>query len=198
MEHTDRRTVPGEAAIPLGAPPRYKVARSGRGAAKSWSFARALLLQGQAPKAHGWTDRDSLRVVCCRETQKSIAQSVHQLLKDQIVSLSLQGFYEVQQDKIIGRNGTNFGFEGLKHNIDNIKSLEGADVVWVEEGQTVWRLPRRPPQSVPSEPSAVPSKTPRQVADSAVTDQALVFMIRCDGLSWCSQGILFQLTGPRS
>src|SRR5579862_995659 len=113
---------------------RYKIAISGRGAGKSW-FARALLLQGQNPAAYGWPDRSLLRIVCCRETQKSMAESVHQLLKEQIVALGLERFYSVQKDKILGLNGTNFVFVGLKHNIDNIKSLEGADVVWVEEAQ---------------------------------------------------------------
>ena len=116
---------------------RYKVAYSGRGGAKSWSYARALLLQGQDPESYGWSGRTSLRIVCARETQKSIAESVHHLLSDQIVALHLEGFYEIQKDKILGRNGTSFVFVGLKHNIDNIKSLEGADVVWVEEAQTV-------------------------------------------------------------
>jgi len=54
-------------------PYRYKVARGGRGSAKSWSFARALLVIGaNGPK----------RILCAREIQTSIKQSVHQLLKD--------------------------------------------------------------------------------------------------------------------
>ena len=61
-------------------PHRYKVAYSGRGAAKSWSFARALLLLGvQKP----------MRILCARETQKSIADSVHKLLSDQIQEMGL-------------------------------------------------------------------------------------------------------------
>lgn len=51
--------------------------------------------------------------------------------------MGLEGFYDVQQATIKGRNGTQFLFAGLKHNINNIKSLEGADRVWVEEAQTV-------------------------------------------------------------
>lgn len=109
-------------------PARYKVAYGGRGAAKSWGFARALLIQGsQRP----------LRVVCARETQKSIADSVHQLLKDQIACLGLKDCYQVQKATILGPNGTQFTFAGLKHNVDNIKSLEGCDIVWVEEAQSV-------------------------------------------------------------
>ena len=111
-------------------PARYKVAYGGRGSAKSWSFARALLVMGASHK---------ILVVCARETQKSIADSVHRLLSNQIGELGLSEFYEIQQARIVGKNGTEFVFAGLKHNIDNIKSLEGANIVWVEEAQTVSR-----------------------------------------------------------
>jgi len=109
-------------------PSRYKVAYGGRGGSKSWGFARALLIQGaQRP----------MRILCARETQKSIAESVHQLLENQIVELGLGGHYDVQKAAILGSNGTEIVFAGLKHNVDNIKSLEGCDVVWVEEAQAV-------------------------------------------------------------
>ena len=110
-------------------PHRYKVAYGGRGSGKSWSFARALLLQGaQAP----------MRVLCTREIQKSIADSVHKLLSDQITALGLGGFYEVQQAYIKGKNGTEFSFAGLQqHTVDSIKSYEGVDRVWVEEAHAV-------------------------------------------------------------
>ncbi|MBV4459184.1 PBSX family phage terminase large subunit [Pseudomonas sp. COR58] len=110
-------------------PHRYKVARGGRGSSKSWSFARALLILGaQKP----------MRILCTREIQKSIADSVHKLLADQIVSLSLSGFYDVQQAYIKGRNGTEFSFAGLQqHTVDSIKSYEGVDIVWIEEAHAV-------------------------------------------------------------
>lgn len=109
-------------------PYRYKVAKGGRGSAKSWSFATALLIIGaQRPS----------RFLCCREIQKSIKDSVHQLLKDRIQALNLEHFYEVTNNEIRGKNGTQFGFEGLRHNITNIKSWEGADISWVEEAQVV-------------------------------------------------------------
>lgn len=110
-------------------PYRYKVAHGGRGSAKSWSFARALLLQGTAK---------TIRVLCAREVQLSIKQSVHKLLKDQIELLGLSSFYEVLETEIRGINGTEFSFAGLsKQTVDSIKSFEGVDVVWVEEGQSV-------------------------------------------------------------
>jgi len=111
-------------------PHRFKVAKGGRGGAKSWNFARALLLQGA---------ERPLRILCARETQKSIKDSVHQLLEDQIQRLGLKDKYDVQMATILGKNGTEIIFAGLKHNIDNIKSVEGCDIVWVEEAQTVSR-----------------------------------------------------------
>ncbi len=107
---------------------RYKVAHSGRGAAKSWSFAAAALILGiQKP----------LRIVCARETMKSLKDSVHTLLEDTIDRLKLRSIYEVQQSGIFGSNGTEFTFVGLRHNVESVKSLEGADVLWVEEASTV-------------------------------------------------------------
>jgi len=110
-------------------PKRYKVAYGGRGSGKSWGFARALLLQAA---------NKPLRVLCAREIQKSIKQSVHTLLSDQIQALGLGAFYEVLESEIRGKNGSNFSFAGLATNtVESIKSFEGCDVVWVEEAQTV-------------------------------------------------------------
>lgn len=109
-------------------PARYKVCYGGRGGAKSWGIARALLIQAaQRP----------LRVLCAREFQTSIRDSVHKLLSDQIAALGLEGFYEITQASIRGANGSEFAFVGLKNNVGNVKSYEGVDVCWVEEAQTV-------------------------------------------------------------
>jgi phage terminase, large subunit, PBSX family len=110
-------------------PHRYKVAYGGRGSGKSWGYGRGLLLQGaQKP----------MRILCAREIQKSIADSVHKLLSDQIAALGLSSFYDVQQAYIKGRNGTEFSFAGLQqHTVDSIKSYEGVDIVWVEEAHAV-------------------------------------------------------------
>lgn len=108
-------------------PHRYKVAYGGRGSGKSWGAAISLLAQGaQKP----------LRILCAREFQNSISDSVHALLADQIKKLGLDGFYEVQNTAIYGKNGTEFLFAGLKHNVTKIKSFEGVDICWVEEAQT--------------------------------------------------------------
>lgn len=109
-------------------PARYKFIKGGRGSGKSWGVARALLIQGASEKH---------RVLCTREIQKSIKQSVHQLLTDQIEALGLSHFYEVLQDEIRGKNGTKFLFAGLSDlTADSIKSFEGCTRVWNEEGQT--------------------------------------------------------------
>lgn len=113
----------------LFSPIRHKVAYGGRNSGKSWQFARALLLLGASRR---------LRIVCLREVQKSIKDSVHALLSDQIRLLGLEHFYEVIETEIRGRNGTNFLFAGLSTQTDtSIKSFEGADIAWVEEAQTV-------------------------------------------------------------
>jgi phage terminase large subunit len=115
---------------PLFQPCRYKVLYGGRGGAKSWAIARALLIMGaQRP----------LRILCARELQKSIKDSVHKLLADQISNLQLDSKYEVQQATIKGTNGTEFFFEGLRHNSNQIKSYEGVDICWIEEAQTTSR-----------------------------------------------------------
>jgi phage terminase large subunit len=110
---------------------RYKVLYGGRGGAKSWGIARALLIKGA---------KDPIRILCAREFQTSIKDSVHKLLCDQIDSLGLLSFYEITQTSIRGRNGTEFSFVGLKNNVANIKSYEGVDICWVEEAQTTSRL----------------------------------------------------------
>jgi len=109
-------------------PSRYKVLYGGRGSGKSWGVARSLLTIGiQKP----------IRVLCARELQNSITDSVHALLADQIKTMGIESFYEIQNTVIYGKNGTEFLFAGLKHNITKIKSFEGVDICWVEEAQTV-------------------------------------------------------------
>ena len=110
---------------------RYKVLYGGRGGAKSWGVARALLIIGA---------RKPTRILCAREFQTSIKDSVHKLLSDQIVAMGLTDFYEITQNAIRGKNGTEFSFVGLKNNVANIKSYEGCDICWVEEAQTTSKL----------------------------------------------------------
>lgn len=107
---------------------RYLIYHGGRGGAKSWGVARALLMRAR---------EEELRILCARETQKSISESSYQLLKDQITELGLDDFYTVLNSEIRGANGSLFLFAGIKHNVANIKSKEGIDIVWVEEAEKV-------------------------------------------------------------
>lgn len=127
-----------EVTVPIRLPPkvqflfkpmRYKVLYGGRGSAKSHSVAKTLLMLGVEYR---------LRVLCTREVQKTIAQSVHKLLKDQIQELQIGHEYEVLDNVIRGRNGTEFLFTGLAdHTAESIKSYEAIDIVWVEEARSV-------------------------------------------------------------
>lgn len=107
---------------------RFIIFYGGRGSGKSFNIARALIIRAY---------NKPLRILCCREIQKSISDSVIQMLADQIEMLNLQSFFEVQKTQIIGLNGSRFTFAGLKTNITSIKSMTGIDIVWVEEGENV-------------------------------------------------------------
>jgi hypothetical protein len=109
-------------------PHRYKIFHGGRGGGKSWAFAMALLLLAY---------RKRLTVLCAREIQNSIEDSVHKLLSLQVKALGLSDFYEIQKTKIIGQNGSEFIFAGLFRNVNKIKSAEDIDICWVEEAASV-------------------------------------------------------------
>jgi len=113
---------------PLFTPKRYKTFFGGRGGAKSWGFAQALLVIGAQKKT---------RILCTRELQGSIRESVHKLLSDTITRMGLDSFYDVTVATIKGRNGTSIIFEGLKNNTTKIKSMEGIDIVWCEEAEAI-------------------------------------------------------------
>lgn len=117
-----------EAFRALFQPKRYKVYYGGRGGAKSHNIGRALLIEGM---------QKPLRILCARELQNSIGDSVHKLLSDLINQYDLHHFYEVQKAVIKGANGTEFIFKGLKYNANEIKSTEGIDRAWIEEAEKV-------------------------------------------------------------
>jgi phage terminase large subunit len=123
-----------EASIPaklgfLFEPHRYKVAYGGRGSGKSHSFAIALLTIAASRK---------VRVLCTREIQKSIRDSVHRLLSDQIERMGLQSHFRVLDTEIRGKNGSEFLFTGLSNQTaDSVKSFEGVDIAWCEEAQSI-------------------------------------------------------------
>jgi len=113
---------------PFHKPSRYKVAEGGRGGGRSWSVALMLIVMGM---------EHPLRILCTREYQRSIQDSVHRTLKDMIEANGLDTFYTVERSHIYGANGTEFVFMGLRHNPSEIKSTEGIDICWVEEAHNV-------------------------------------------------------------
>lgn len=117
-------------------PSRYKVAFGGRGSSKSWSFARALIARAYT-KTH--------RILCAREFQSSISESVHQLLSSQIASMGLTPWFEIQSQSITcPLTGSEFLFYGIRTNVTKIKSTEGVTLAWVEEAEKIsedsWRI----------------------------------------------------------
>lgn len=120
---------------------QYSVMYGGRGGLKSYGAADAALIRGV---------QQFERVLCCRETMKSIRDSTHYLLKQRIYDLGLQDHYEVLEHTIRGpehefysdsgnlvRARTEFIFAGLKHNPDEIRSLQRITIAIVEEAANV-------------------------------------------------------------
>lgn len=109
-------------------PLRNKVSYGGRGAAKSESYSSALIIAGMQSKE---------KILCCREFQSSISDSVKALLDRKILENNLQFFYESTDKYIRGKNGTEFIFAGIKQNPSKIKSIDSVTKCWVEEGQNI-------------------------------------------------------------
>ena len=107
---------------------RYKVSYGGRGSGKSWTAARCLIL---------FALKSRIRVLCTRQLQTSIKDSVHKLLCDSIYSLELDPYFDITRDTIRCHNGSEFIFKGLQNQTNEIKSIEGIDYCWVEEAQSV-------------------------------------------------------------
>ena len=114
---------------PLLRPTRYKGVHGGRGSGKSHFFAEMLIERCLMAK----TD-----AVCVREIQKSLNQSVKKLLEMKIEALGVGSLFEVQEAVIKCPNGGKIIFNGLQnHTADSIKSLEGYDIAWCEEAQSL-------------------------------------------------------------
>jgi len=116
-------------AVPLLQPSRYKGVHGGRGSGKSHAFAEMLIERCIMQKTYA---------VCVREVQKSLAQSVKKLLEVKIEAMGVGRMFEVQQTVIKCPHGGLIIFQGLQnHTADSIKSLEGYDIAWVEEAQSL-------------------------------------------------------------
>lgn len=106
----------------------YKILWGGRDSTKSWGIAEALIrLTAEKP----------LRVLCAREFQTSIRDSSHKLLKDTIRRLGLDSWFTITDNSIVSKAGAEFIFKGLHLNEQGMRSMEGIDICWVEEGQSV-------------------------------------------------------------
>jgi phage terminase large subunit len=115
---------------PLIAPKRYKAAWGGRGSGKSHFFAGLMVERAFA--------EPGFRGVCVREVQKDLRDSAKKLLEDKIKAMGLGPYFDPQVSQIVTPGGGMVIFQGMQdHNSESIKSLEGFDVAWVEEAQTL-------------------------------------------------------------
>ena len=121
---------PAPAFKPLWKPSRYKVAKGGRGSGKSHNFAEALVTNAAA--------NQGFRAVCVREVQKSLRESAKRLIEDKIMQLGVADLFNIQNDRIITPGDGVIIFQGMQdHTAESIKSLEGFNVAWCEESQTM-------------------------------------------------------------
>lgn len=108
---------------------RYKLYYGGRAGGKSYAFADCLLLKARSAK---------LFIACVREVQDSIKDSVYKLLKDRAVHYGFNDFVFFEDRIENSITGSKFVFKGLRdQNKQNIKSLEGVDICWCEEAQSI-------------------------------------------------------------
>lgn len=107
---------------------RYRVVYGGRGSAKSHQISKALLVRAHQKRS---------RILCTREFQSSMKESVHHLLSHYVDELGLAPFFDVRKDTIQHENGSEFLFKGLRVDPNGIKSLEAIDYCWVEEAQSI-------------------------------------------------------------
>lgn len=114
----------------LFTPMRYKGAHGGRGSGKSHSFASALVVRAM---------QQQTRILCAREIQKSIKDSVKRLIDDIIDQHDLRHLFTSTETEIRGPHGSLFLSAGLRTNPEAIKSMEGIDIAWVEEADRASR-----------------------------------------------------------
>ena len=115
---------------PLLAPSRYKGVYGGRGGGKSHFFAECIVER--------LVEVPTSRLVCIREIQRSLRQSVKRLIEDKIIDMGVGGHFEVMESEIRTHGGGVVIFQGMQnHTAESIKSLEAFDVAWVEEAQAL-------------------------------------------------------------
>lgn len=129
MEAKIKITLPEKCKFLIIENSRYKVLVGGRGSAKSESIGRALIIKSMQKK---------IRILCARQVQASIADSVHRMLCDIIELSGLSQYFKITRDSIICTlTGSDFFFCGIKQNVTEIKSTKGVNICWVEEAQNV-------------------------------------------------------------
>jgi phage terminase large subunit len=96
---------------------------------KSWTYTDALLAKALSEK---------IGVLCAREFQNSMSESVHKLLTQRIEDLGFSQYFEIQRDVIrCTLTKSEFIFKGLRNNVESLKSLSGIDICWIEEAQVI-------------------------------------------------------------
>ncbi len=110
-------------------PARNRVLHGGRASSKSWDAAGFATFLA---------NRYHLRILCVRQFQNKISESVYALLKIQIARFGLKKRFKVDRSKIYNlATGTEFMFYGLWRSIEEIRSIEGIDILWIEEGHAL-------------------------------------------------------------
>ena len=108
---------------------RHAVIEGGRYSLKSHTVARFLLLTARSRR---------VRIACLRQFQKNIADSSYQLLIDLIQQYGFSEFVWTNDTITNTNTGSTFIFKGLDRNVETtIKSLEGVDIAWIDEAQTI-------------------------------------------------------------
>ena len=108
---------------------RYKILAGGRASGKSWDAAAKVVRIAQFTR---------VRILCCRMYQNKIEESVYNLIKSQAERFGVSHMFDFQKSKIICKTtGSEFMFYGLARNTDEIKSLEGVDILWIEEAHSL-------------------------------------------------------------
>ena len=120
--------IPKFAKFLLQSDSRYKVLYGGRGSGKSYAVSDSLLVRALEKQCF---------ILCAREYQNSIKDSVYSLLCQRIEAHELNPYYRIYRDEIITTNGSKFIFKGLKHNVQSLKSTAGITHLWVEEADSL-------------------------------------------------------------
>lgn len=115
-------------AIPLLTPKRHNVLHGGRGSGKSTSIADVFLY---------FAMKERCKILCAREFQNSMSDSVLSLLEERAHVLNVQKYFTFQANSITSYCGAEFIFKGIRHNINSIKSIPGIKYAWIEEAQTI-------------------------------------------------------------